>query len=70
LDNVYTLVGLRADGIAPMVDIRPVGEADGGLRAGAAFLAEHASCDRVEVWLNGELLTTLSRSGEPAEEDL
>jgi hypothetical protein len=27
LDNVYTLVGLRADGIAPMVDIRPVAEA-------------------------------------------
>jgi hypothetical protein len=68
LDKVYTLVGLRADGVAPMVDIRPVGEADGGVSAGAAFLAEHASCERVEVWLGAELLNTLSRSGEPMGE--
>ena len=68
MDNVYTLVGLRADGVASVVDIRPAGEADGGLSAGAAFLAEHASCNRVEVWLDGQLLTTLSRSGEPTDE--
>jgi hypothetical protein len=69
LENVYTLVGLRADGVAPVVDIRPVGEADGGASAGAAFLAEHASCNRVEVWLDGRLLTTLARAGEPAQAD-
>ncbi|HEV2531965.1 hypothetical protein [Phenylobacterium sp.] len=70
MDNVYTLVGLRADGVAPVVDIRPASEADGGLRAGAAFLAEHASCSKVEIWLDGQILTTLSRSAEPAGEGL
>ena len=39
-----------------------------GVSAGAAFLAEHASCERVEVWLGAQLLNTLSRSGEPMGE--
>jgi hypothetical protein len=61
-DETYTLLCVRADGVAPVVDL----VASAGLlqvRARAqALLREHASCDTVEVWCGGALVEQLGRA--------
>lgn len=59
--ETYTLLGVRADGIASVVDLMPA-EALADIRARAAWLLrEHASCQVVEVWRDGVLIEQLGR---------
>ncbi len=61
-DDVFTLLGVRDDGIASIVDLIA---ADGlpEVRSRARWLLkEHASCNVVEVWRGGALLEELARA--------
>lgn len=60
-EDFYTLLCVRADGVAPVVDLAPA-ESGAALRDRvAALFAEHASCDSVEVWLGASLVDRFSR---------
>jgi len=60
-EEYYTLLAVRADGVAPVVDLM-LAETFDRVRAQAqAMLAEHASCRTVEVWRGGVLLEEFSR---------
>jgi hypothetical protein len=59
--DVFTLLGVRRDGVASVVDL----VADGALTArhrAEALLREHASCEAVEVWQAGELIEKVLRA--------
>jgi hypothetical protein len=59
--DYYTLLGVRADGVAPVVDLIFI---DGLtlLRGRAtAMLKEHASCELVEIWRGSVLITSVRR---------
>ena len=57
----YTLLGVRADGVAPVVDL-VLADGPEALRASArALLAEHASCDAVEVWRGAAMVERVTR---------
>jgi hypothetical protein len=60
IDEVYTLLGVRGDGIASVVDLVAT---DGNPRGRAeALLREHASCEAVEIWRDGGLIEKIGRS--------
>jgi hypothetical protein len=60
-ETYYTLLGVRADGVAPVVDLI-LAEGLDAIRASArALLAEHASCDTVEVWRGAAMLERVTR---------
>lgn len=61
-DGVYTLLGVRADGVSTVIDLVPSGPPDTVLRTAAALLSEHASCDSVEVWRGSVLIEKLTRA--------
>jgi hypothetical protein len=58
--DVFTLLGVRRDGIASIVDLVADGAAAARHRA-EALLAEHASCEAVEVWRDGGLVEKIRR---------
>lgn len=55
-DETYTLLGVRADGVASIVDLAPGGDLELARRRARALLSEHQSCRTVEIWLDGSLL--------------
>jgi hypothetical protein len=56
------LLGVRADGVAPVVDLI-LAEGLASIRVSArALLAEHASCDSVEVWRGAALVERVTRA--------
>lgn len=59
--NVFTLLGVRRDGVATVVDLVADGAASVSRRA-EALLKEHASCEAVEVWRDGALVEKILRS--------
>jgi len=59
--DVFTLLGVRRDGVASVVDLVADGPADVRLRA-EALLKEHASCEAVEIWRDGGLVEKILRS--------
>lgn len=59
-ENIYTLLGVRQDGIASVVDLI-AGELAGARSRARTLLQEHASCVAVEVWRDGALLEELER---------
>ncbi len=59
--DVFTLLGVRRDGVASVVDLVADGPA-GARRRAQALLKEHASCEAVEVWRDGGLLEKIVRS--------
>lgn len=61
VDPYFTLLGVRPDGVASVVDL--VAEEDlAAVRLQAtALLAEHLSCSLVEVWRGGALIEQLMR---------
>ena len=60
-DESFTLLGVRADGIASIVDLMATESLpDVRLRA-EWLLREHASCSVVEVWRDGALVEQLAR---------
>ena len=59
--EVFTLLGVRGDGIASVVDLMAA-EAFSDVRLRARWLLkEHASCSVIEVWRDGALLEELGR---------
>jgi hypothetical protein len=60
IEEVYTLLGVRRDGVASMVDLVADDVAHAHHRA-QAMLREHASCEAVEIWRDGALVETVGR---------
>ncbi|HEV2530883.1 hypothetical protein [Phenylobacterium sp.] len=59
--EVFTLLGVRRDGVASVVDL--VADDVGAARRRAqALLKEHASCEAVELWRDGGLIEKLLRA--------
>jgi hypothetical protein len=59
--DVFTLLGVRRDGVASVVDLVADGPVNARLRA-EALLKEHASCEAVEIWRAGDLVEKILRS--------
>lgn len=62
-EDSYTLLAVRADGAVPVVDLVVGASRSQALTRARAFLAEHASCERVEVWLGGRMVDEVGRDG-------
>lgn len=60
-EEVLTLLGVRRDGVASIVDLVADGPAQARRRA-EAMLREHASCEAVEIWRDGALLEKVQRA--------
>ncbi|MFN3585448.1 hypothetical protein [Phenylobacterium sp.] len=61
-EDYCTLLGVRADGVAPIVDLAPWTELSQLRRLAERLLADHASCEAVEVWRAGTLLDRIERA--------
>ena len=60
-DESFTLLGVRADGIASIVDLMPTKSLPDVRDRAQWLLREHASCSVVEVWRDGALVEELGR---------
>jgi hypothetical protein len=60
-EEYCTLLGVRADGVAPVVDLAPWTEQAHIRSRAERLLAEHASCDAVEVWRDGVMIERVAR---------
>ncbi len=60
-DEVFTLLGVRDDGIASVVDLVAADSLPDVRRRARWLLKEHASCHVVEVWRDGALVEELGR---------
>ncbi|MDB5445189.1 MAG: hypothetical protein JWQ97_506 [Phenylobacterium sp.] len=60
-DELYTLMGVREDGIAPVIGVVPARDRAVALAEAQSFLAEHRSCATVEVWKDNQLLAKVAR---------
>ncbi|MDB5418488.1 MAG: hypothetical protein JWP50_1907 [Phenylobacterium sp.] len=59
--DVFTLLGIRRDGVASVVDL-VADDPAGARRRAEALLKEHASCEAVEVWRDGGLFEKIVRT--------
>ena len=62
MGEVFTLLGVRGDGIASVVDLMAAENLPDVRRRARWLLKEHASCSTVEVWRDGALLEELGRA--------
>jgi hypothetical protein len=62
MEDFYTLLGVRRDGVASVVDLIATPELPAARARAEALLREHASCDTVEVWRDGALIEQLART--------
>lgn len=60
IDEVYTLLGVRRDGVASVVDLHP-GDMPGAQVRARSLLREHESCVAVEIWRDGGLVEKVAR---------
>jgi hypothetical protein len=60
-DDIFTLLGVRSDGIASFVDLMAADSLLAVRSRAQWLLKEHASCRVVEVWLGGSLLEECDR---------
>ena len=60
-ETFYTLLGVRPDGIASVVDLVAAEDVLMARRRAQALLREHLSCNLVEVWRDGALVEQLER---------
>jgi hypothetical protein len=60
-EDYYTLLGVRADGVASVVDLVPAVDLTSVRTRAEAMLKEHRSCEAIEVWRDGALLEQLGR---------
>jgi hypothetical protein len=61
-EDYYTLLCVRADGVASVVDLVVAPEVRAVRPRAEALLREHRSCELVEVWREGALLETVGRA--------
>lgn len=59
----YTLLGVRPDGVAPVIQMTPAATRARAVEEARSFLAEHRSCAWVEVWKDGALVELVSPEG-------
>ena len=60
-EEFYTLLGVRPDGVASVVDLVAVDDLPSARDRAQALLREHLSCNMVEVWRDGAMVDQLSR---------
>ena len=60
-EDVFTLLGVRGDGIASIVDLMAAEDLPSVRSRARWLLKEHASCRVVEVWRGGALVEELAR---------
>lgn len=60
-EQYYTLLGVRPDGVASVVDLVAADSLGLVLTRAEAMLREHLSCNHIEVWRDGALLEQLAR---------
>lgn len=61
-EDYYTLLCVRADGVASVVDLVAAPDLDRVRGRAQALLREHRSCENVEVWQDGALLEHVGRA--------
>ena len=61
-EEFYTLLCVRPDGVASLVDLMAARDFKIVRHRAEALLTEHRSADRVEVWRDGALLEELERA--------
>ena len=60
-EQYFTLLGVRPDGIASVVDLVAAADVGEARLQANALLREHLSCSVVEVWRDGALIEQLMR---------
>jgi hypothetical protein len=60
-EQFYTLLGVRPDGVASVVDLVAAEDVVAARDRAEALLREHQSCQSVEVWRDGAMIAELSR---------
>ena len=60
-EDVFTLLGVRGDGVASVVDLMAADSLADVLSRAQWLLKEHASCRVIEVWRGGALLEECAR---------
>lgn len=60
-ETFFTLLGVRPDGVASIVDLVAAEDLLMARRRAQALLREHLSCNTVEVWRDGALVEQLTR---------
>lgn len=60
-EQYFTLLGVRPDGVASVVDLVVAADLAAARRQADALLREHQSCSVVEVWRDGALIEQLAR---------
>ena len=60
-EQYFTLLGVRPDGIASVVDLVAAADVSAARLQAGALLREHLSCSVVEVWRDGALIEQLTR---------
>ena len=60
--EVFTLLGVRGDGVASVVDLVAAEALSDVRRRAQWLLKEHASCRVIEVWRDGALVEELGRA--------
>jgi hypothetical protein len=60
-EQYFTLLGVRPDGVASVVDLVVAADLASARRQADAMLREHQSCCVVEVWRDGALIEQLTR---------
>jgi hypothetical protein len=60
-ETCYTLLGVRPDGVASVVDLIAASDLPVVRRRAQFLLREHQSCHLVEVWRDGAMVDQLSR---------
>lgn len=66
MGRTYTFVASSADGRASFLDLRNAGNRDEATRHAQALLADHRSCDRVEIWSTNVRVTVVEREAADA----
>lgn len=61
--SLYTFVGFRPDGRSVAVDVIQASSPEAAMAQARRFLAEHASCQSVEIYSAGELVAAVSAIG-------
>ena len=61
-EDFYTLLCVRADGVASFVDVYAAEDLERVRDHAAALLREHLSSRKVEVWRDGALVEELDRA--------
>ncbi|WP_305698523.1 hypothetical protein [Phenylobacterium sp.] len=60
-EDYYTLLGVRADGVASVIEVL-MAPMPAVRHKADALLAEHASCVHVEVWKGATLIDQFARA--------